>query len=352
MSEARNIAPTVKNTLLFLNQQGLLATPKNYSVAYEFVSGGCEELREALDKAIENKHKTITDHFLDELYDRFLTPKHNNDLETIRKSLDTLMRSSSGHLLEGKQYTEAYQSALTDGAEKLHAEMANSEAHSLLLELAGLTNAMVEHTQRLQDMLESTSGEVEKLREELAAMSTAAKLDPLTGLYNRRAFSAALEQECDSPEAPYSIIMSDVDFFKRFNDKFGHRTGDNVLCYVANKLNKCKKGKDIVARYGGEEFILLLPETELSGAMALAESIRKSIGLSRIMQAGTNNVVGRITISCGVAQFKKGDQPEDVISRADAALYAAKEGGRDCVKSEQDLPQQVKTATESVRISK
>ena len=114
-------------------------------------------------------------------------------------------------------------------------------------------------------------------------------------------------------------------------------TGDSVLCYVAKKLEKCTKGKDFVARYGGEEFIILLPETELSGAIALAENIRKTIGTAKIMVAGTDKVIGRISISCGVAQYRAGDHAEDVIARADAALYAAKEGGRDCVKSETNV---------------
>ncbi|MBI1195919.1 MAG: diguanylate cyclase [Gammaproteobacteria bacterium] len=116
-------------------------------------------------------------------------------------------------------------------------------------------------------------------------------------------------------------------------------------------LQKCTKGKDVVARYGGEEFIILLPDTELEGAVSLAENIRKTIGASRIMLAGTNQVIGRITISCGVAQFKEGEHPEDVIARADAALYAAKEGGRDCVKSEDNFTNSREKIGEPLKIS-
>lgn len=342
----------LKKALLWLNQQGLSATPTNYAVAFAYASGENIELQEAIAKVLESKDATFSNDLCDQLYERYLLPSEFQEVESIRQTLSALLSSSSEHLTEGKAHTQAYQDVLTDGAAKLdEAETSHAQRHLLLLELAEQTRIMVNHTQLLQDRLDQTCNEVNMLRRELDKMSIEASKDPLTGLYNRRAFTKAINQECTDPAKSYSVILSDIDFFKNFNDSFGHRMGDNVLCYVANKLLKCTKGKDIVARYGGEEFIILLPETELAGAVSLAENIRKTIGASRIMLAGTNQVIGRITISCGVAQFKDGEHPEDVIARADAALYAAKDGGRDCVKSEANFTNSQDKVGEPLKIT-
>lgn len=340
----------LKNALLFLNQQGLTATPTNYAVAYAYFLGENIELRDAVAELLESKQQGFTNDLCDQLYELYLLPSEFKEVESIRQTLSALLSSSSEHLNEGKAHTQAYQDALTDGAARLDAESSQAQRHVLLKDLAEQTRIMVSHTQLLQDRLDQTCSEVDILRRELDKMSVEASKDALTGLYNRRAFTKALSQECSEPGKSYSIILSDIDFFKKFNDSFGHRMGDNVLCYVANKLMKCTKGKDVVARYGGEEFIILLPETGLAGAVSLAESIRKTIGASRIMLAGTNQVIGRITISCGVAELKDGEHPEDVIARADAALYAAKEGGRDCVRSESDFTETRDKIGEPIKI--
>ena len=350
-SDSQQNSSILKKALLFLNQQGLTATPTNYAVAYAYASDENLELVEAVTKALESKGQAITNELFDQLYERYLLPAEFKEVESIRQTLGALLSTSSEHLNQGKEHTQAFHDALTDGVAKLDSESSHAQRNSLLQELAEQTRAMVNHTQQLQDRLDHTCSEVDMLRHELDKMSVEASKDPLTGLFNRRAFTKALEQNGSDSEETYSIIMSDIDFFKKFNDSFGHRMGDNVLCYVANKLQKCTKGKDVVARYGGEEFILLLPDTELSGATILAENIRKTIGSSRIMQAGTNEVVGRITISCGVAQLRSGEHPEDVIARADAALYAAKNGGRDCVRSETDLSDKQEKIGEPVKIS-
>jgi diguanylate cyclase len=125
-----------------------------------------------------------------------------------------------------------------------------------------------------------------------------------------------------------------------FNDTWGHQTGDQVLRLVAMTLKSNIKGKDIAARYGGEEFAAVLPSTDLEGAVIVADNIRKAIQAKELLKRSTNEKLGRITASFGVALFRRGDTSASLIERADRCLYAAKHAGRNRVLSENELPQE------------
>jgi diguanylate cyclase (GGDEF)-like protein len=161
-----------------------------------------------------------------------------------------------------------------------------------------------------------------------------ASADALTGLYNRRKFSAlylssflAFKQRHNE----MSLIMLDIDNFKKVNDTYGHNVGDKVLVQVSHVLLKTLRNIDIVCRWGGEEFVALLPTASLENASILAEKIRVHIQELEI------DLVGHISASFGVAQVREHEEMQEVIERADKALYLAKESGRNCVKCERDI---------------
>jgi diguanylate cyclase (GGDEF)-like protein len=152
--------------------------------------------------------------------------------------------------------------------------------------------------------------------------------DPLTKIYNRRKvmeFIAYEVKKAKRHQRPLSLLLLDVDRFKRINDAFGHTMGDLVLITIADLIGHLMRGTDIFARYGGEEFIVVTPETSLAGAAALAEKIRLAIEQHTYPQIGT------VTISIGAACFEPGEDEAALIKRADAALYAAKNNGRNRV---------------------
>jgi diguanylate cyclase len=160
--------------------------------------------------------------------------------------------------------------------------------------------------------------------------------DALTGVGNRKMFDqsiATLEQNVQL-DAPFSLLMGDVDFFKKFNDAYGHQIGDQVLRLVATAMKASVKGGDIVARYGGEEFAVLLPNTRLDQAMRVAEQIRLAVMSKELVKRSTGERLGRITISFGCSMWSAGDTSGAMIERADAALYAAKRAGRNQVMSQ------------------
>jgi diguanylate cyclase len=160
--------------------------------------------------------------------------------------------------------------------------------------------------------------------------------DGLTGIANRRSFDAALDSAIEAAEKgsrPFSVLLADIDRFKNFNDTYGHLVGDRILRFVARTLKQCIKGNDKPARYGGEEFGVVLPSTFLSGAQVVAEQIRHQIGSAELTNRTTGEKFGTITISIGVAQYRKGDTAASLLQRADRALYEAKSSGRNRVLS-------------------
>lgn len=165
---------------------------------------------------------------------------------------------------------------------------------------------------------------VARLRESRTELERLSVTDPLTGLFNRLRMMESLENEVRRSRRlrhRFSVVMGDVDLFKRYNDEYGHPAGDVVLKRVAAIMREACRDVDFVARYGGEEFLIMMPETEIDGATEVAERIRKKIAAERLP-------AGAITLSLGVSSFPAhGDAPEQLIAEADAALYQAKRAG-------------------------
>ncbi len=169
------------------------------------------------------------------------------------------------------------------------------------------------------------------------ALDTALK-DPVTGINNRAALNATIDREVNlSHRHGYalSVIMLDLDHFKRINDKYGHLAGDTVLRTLAGRVTDCTRGSDMVFRYGGEEFTVVLSNTEIDGAALLAERIRKAIAAVPIL---IDDFEIPVTVSIGVSTLETGDTSASLINRADAALYDAKTAGRNRVMIQTGAP--------------
>lgn len=158
--------------------------------------------------------------------------------------------------------------------------------------------------------------------------------DPLTGLFNRRYLEASLEREVQRAErrgSPLSVLMLDIDHFKRFNDDHGHDAGDALLAQFGAMLTRVIRSEDVACRYGGEEFTVLMHETDTTRAMERAEQIR--LATQALVVEHRRQNLGAITVSIGLATFSEhGRSPEELLRSADRALYAAKRGGRDQVR--------------------
>ena len=196
-------------------------------------------------------------------------------------------------------------------------------------------HAKVRAMQRLVGMqrnLVEVTHQLDAANAELQRLSTT---DALTGIANRRALDDFLSREwrrCQRMEKPLSLVMLDIDYFKLFNDKYGHQAGDDCLQQVAAQIARAApRASDLAARYGGEEFMLVLGETDLDGALWMAERVRQMIGDLKVVHYATDSKF--VAVSCGVVTVLPDDQHsiETLIESADAALYQAKRGGRDRV---------------------
>jgi diguanylate cyclase (GGDEF)-like protein len=175
----------------------------------------------------------------------------------------------------------------------------------------------------------------EELRRSAEAASEMSMTDALTELLNRYGLHRALQRELAEARRyarPLSCLLIDIDFFKAVNDTYGHAAGDAALAQAARVITESVRGSDVVCRYGGEEFLVLAPETGLEGARALADKIRQAFSSRLFGDAGR---VFPLTLSAGVAQLDPAESGNDMIARADEALYHAKQTGRDRVEAAQ-----------------
>jgi diguanylate cyclase len=244
--------------------------------------------------------------------------------EGLRQVLDRVDASAAATALGADHFGHA----LARWQDVVHRGEAADAMH--LAALQDDTRAVRTAVGTLQQELAQARAETDRLRTELLRAREEAHVDALTGLPNRRAFQARLAECASASAPPPTLLLTDIDHFKRVNDSFGHLFGDQVLRAVAQGLQACLAAGQCAARVGGEEFAVLLPAATQAQALGLAERIRTAVAGSRIRRRD-GGTVGQVTVSLGVATRRGDEAFEAWFDRADAALYAAKHAGRNRV---------------------
>jgi len=314
-------------------------TPQNYAVWYEYSGGQNRELNKSIDQLL-NEGRAFTEKINEDLYQNYIgTNSAAKMLSNIQSETERLLFQLLNDLELFQSGTKQFSDTLKDSSERLETTISKED----LMGLVGLLMTELEEVKKsnsqMEDALKSTTDQVVGLRLEMAKLHGAAMVDSLTGILNRRAFDEAITDltfRWTEDEPGFCLLMLDIDHFKKFNDEHGHLAGDKVLVYVATLLKNGVKGEDIVARFGGEEFAILLPETSCENAISVAWSLCKKVS-SKILTAGDNKQLGKITISIGVASFTASDNEQTLVDRADKALYTAKQRGRNQVRDESEL---------------
>lgn len=314
-------------------------TPLTFAVWYEYLAGLNPALKKAMDEVLDSG-QTLTDLQVESIYDKFIRRRDDDAQDAYETNFKRLVNGVSGVA------TVANQKA-GDFAESLGRHGSELGGLAIPPQMATITRALLDDTLKMRESmsvlneeLRTSLKEVEQLRKELERTQTQALIDPLTGLKNRRGLEHVVDDlHGENREGLHgcSLLMVDIDHFKRVNDAHGHLLGDKVIRTVAQLLVAAVKGKDTVSRWGGEEFLVLLPDTPVEGARALAESIRGTIERGRIRRMDSSQYIGAVTVSIGVAAYRPSEPFDDFVQRADLALYAAKRSGRNRVLCARDI---------------
>ena len=211
----------------------------------------------------------------------------------------------------------------------------NKRHQKTLLECDGVEVNMPEITEKFDDIHTQMTSEVKKandsiknLNEQVKTLERNSNLDALTKVYNRRALSTYLKEVCAKEVLPHDLhaLILDIDDFKKINDTHGHLAGDKILIFIANILRKTLRDGDKVFRYGGEEFVIILNRLDDMQCKNITNRLLTLIRENKLIYKG---IALKVTMSIGTTKFVEGDTPDSLISRADKALYKAKEAGKD-----------------------
>jgi diguanylate cyclase len=305
-------------------------TALNFELWVHYVAGKDSELAVEIDQMLE-AGEPFTDTVGEDLAARYLPKqKLSGELldagEALSKELDSVSRA----IESARESSEAYGQELAHASESLAGDD-TTEIKAMVDSLTQATTRVRQENEALETQLADTTAEMGRLRENLEQARREAMTDGLTNLANRKAYDEALARACahaDASGEPLSLAVLDIDHFKAFNDTWGHQTGDQVLRYVASVIGRAGLTPRTAARYGGEEFALIFPGEAAAEALVVLEDIRAEVASRVLKRRSTNEDLGAVTLSAGLAERQAGEKPSAVMERADEALYASKRGGR------------------------
>jgi diguanylate cyclase len=327
-------ANVAMETLDLMRLHGVPPTSANYEVWLAYRLARNQSLRDAIDSRIASGTPfTFEDNA--QLHEQFFTGLGASAQivlagEKIARDLSHVV----SFLKDAEERSGDYGRTLESAASNLNRGLNPEQIRQIVSSLAAATLDMANHNQTLNEQLQRSGREIETLRSSLESVRMESLTDSLTGLANRRMFDETLRmriEEAKAQRSELSLMLCDIDHFKRFNDTWGHHTGDQILRFLASALQAHARPDFLVARYGGEEFAMIMPRLSARIAQQTAEALREAIQAKRLRRRSTNEDLGQVTVSVGVARLQSGDTPAGLVERADACLYASKRNGRNQV---------------------
>ncbi|ODT49213.1 GGDEF domain-containing protein [Devosia sp. 63-57] len=333
-----------------LKRSGIPPYPQFYELLYTYATGVNPSLNNRIN-AIFRGGTMPSAELAETLYYEFMKSDANERMSSVSQRMHARIEAVHDAIDSAMTTANAYSGSLQSATGDLERDLSEDAMRQLAQRLLSETRRMQDTNRQLEKKLEASRDDIAALQRDLDDVRRESMLDPLTKIANRKSFDEGLAGAIDDAKrtrAPLSLVLVDIDYFKKFNDTYGHQTGDQVLRLVAMTLKSNIKGRDLAARYGGEEFVAVLPSTDLDGAVIAAENVRKAIQAKELLKRSTNEKLGRITASFGVAMFRADDNASSLIERADRCLYAAKRAGRNRVVAEIDLVEIDVTASTGV----
>jgi diguanylate cyclase len=346
-SEASSALPDERGrTAVFANRAIALikalklpASPRIYELCYAYGTGEYPSLNLVINDLL-NRRVAVRGEQIEQIGARYLPSKdHHERFDKVGQHVNKVIGrvlGSLGNIIEDEQ---AFAADLAQSPERLTAAENRTVLVGEIRNMIQSASFIGEQQRSLEEKLSASIDEINDLRDQLQKIRSAAVTDPLTGLPNRISFERSLEKaiaDTTGRNAPLCLALCDIDDFKKFNDAWGHLTGDQVLCLVASEV-KHRVGKaGTVARLGGAQLACIMPDAVLDDVRARADQIRSTVMARDITIKSTNQRLGRVRVSVGVAAARPGDSPETLVFRAQTCLRMAKGQGRNCVVCEGD----------------
>jgi diguanylate cyclase len=309
-------------------------TPLNFELWLHYVGAPNSALGREIERLM-NSGESITEALSEELAAQYLPKlRLNEEIRDAGDQLNRQLESISKAIQAAQRSNAAYGKTLAGASADLAQELDASAIKEMVGNLTTATRTVQRQNSSLEKRLHASTEEIVRLREHLEQVRRDAMTDALTTLANRKAFDEGLERACSDAAAsgsPLTLAVIDIDHFKRFNDTWGHQTGDQVIRYVASVIGRVGEAPRLAARYGGEEFAIVFPATVAANVAREMDQVRGEIGSRALKRRSTNDDLGAVTVSIGVAEYWLGESAINFLERADAALYASKRNGRDQV---------------------
>lgn len=323
----------LESTLENLENHQLSPTPDNYRLWFEYAAGTIDQLNAEVD-AIVSQQQSISQSICQQLYSKHLGNKDQTELDETRIAIANMLSVMSGHLKDWDSSTGHFCDTLDGCINHLNDNPSLQQIKEIVGSVTEQAKKVRDSNLSIKTTLNNLSHEISALRQDVNRLGNEATTDALTETINRRGFDLHLKDiiEKSTKEGfDCALIVVDADNFKNINDNFGHQVGDKILKYIAATFRKNIRGGDILARYGGEEFAIILPHTQYRGAMQVAENLRQAISARQLTTGSNGKIIGRITVSIGVASYLPGESADDFFERTDKYMYQAKNNGKNQV---------------------
>ncbi|MCP4127296.1 MAG: GGDEF domain-containing protein [Gammaproteobacteria bacterium] len=325
--------------LAFLTKYTVPPNPAYYAIAYEYTAERSAALNAEVDGEITNTGQ-VDGYFLSDLFGRYFIQDQAEEIDGYIANLHEVFLNALQGVNNASDEVTEFGKILEAQRGRLESNPGIEGVKSIATTLMDATEQALANNQQLRSHLQDTESETSTMREELGRLRMEAVTDGLTGLYNRRELNNRLDELLDrgaGSDKPLSLLMLDIDHFKKVNDNFGHQIGDEVIRRVAKAVQEHAGGDGFAARYGGEEFALVMPETDINQAVEIGAAINEAVNKMVLVRRKTKQRLPPISISVGAASHKNGEDQDDLIGRADRALYYAKNNGRNQVVSDLQL---------------
>lgn len=311
--------------------------PSTYALWYAYVSKSNGELVSTVDQMLD-RGGALSAYEIDEVFKTHLSEGDDQDSQqTIGQQFETQLASVLAMIQKSVNDSEHFAETLDEIGGDLPESASTDSIDTIISRLMVENRRMAEQSLELNMGLRESQKQIERLNTELEEVRNQSMKDPLTGVANRRAFDKRLAAELatsTSSDTDLCLVLADIDHFKKVNDTYGHRVGDEVLKVFAKIISENIKGQDMVARYGGEEFAIILPRTDLDSAFGLIDKMRLQFSRTNLIFKQSRQGLGKITASFGIASYRPGMDEKAFIEQADRKLYLAKDLGRNQVQAE------------------